>query len=186
MRFPAFVTKKTICPLLFLAALLVVASCTTTSNKTKYYKLQTISDTPLKTKDEVTAYVQLRNTGSNFVTIFTVEKGYQLFRVYRQERGQGDFKTLGTLRAGTAENFTQSEDDTDKRLIFFEDTGHSSINDRYRITPIVDGAELAPLKIVYDTDDPDYFRKIEGREPNRQDQRPANRSVARPRFGTAQ
>ncbi len=168
VRFPAFVTKKTICHLLFLATLLVVASCTTTSHKTKYYRLQTISDTPLKTKaDEITAYVQLRNAGSNFVTIFTVEKGYQLFRVYRQERGQGDFKPEGTLSARTPENSTQSEDDTHKRLIFFEDTEHSSINDRYRITPIVDGAELAPLKIVYDTDDPEYFRKIEGREPNK-------------------
>jgi hypothetical protein len=130
--------------------------------------------------------VQLRNAGSNFVTISTVEKGYQMFRVYKQEGGQGDFKPLGTLRAGTAENFTRSEDDTPKRLIFFEDTEHSSINDRYRITPIVDGAEVAPLKIVYDTDDPEYFRKIEGREPNKQDQRPADRSVARRRFGTAQ
>jgi len=167
MRFPAFVTKKTIYHLLFLATLLVVASCTTTADKTKHYRLQTISDTPLKTKDEISAYVQLRNAGSNFVTIFTVEKGYQLFRVYRQDRGQGDFKTLGTLSAATADDFARSEDDTHKRLIFFEDTGHSSINDRYRITPIVDGAELAPLKIVYDTDDPEYFRKIEGREPNK-------------------
>lgn len=167
MRFPPFVTKKTICHLLFLATLLVVTSCTTSSDKTKYYRLQTISDTFLKTKHEITAYVQLRSTGSNFVTIFTVEKGYQLFRVYRQERGQGDFKTLGTLSAATAENVTRSKDDTHKRLIFFEDTEHSSINDRYRITPIVDGAELAPLKIVYDTDDPEYFRKIEGREPNK-------------------
>lgn len=82
-----------------------------------------------------------------------------------------DFKTLGILSVGTAENFTQSWEDTHKRLIFFEDTDHASINDRYRITRIVDGAELAPLKIVYATDDPEYFRKIEGREPNKRDQR---------------
>ena len=105
----------------------------------------------------------LRDTGSNRVGVINLDKKYSIFHVYKQE--QSEFKLKGTLRAGKPTTAAQRLDEVNEMIIYFEDSSNSSIDDRYRIVPIVDGIELTPLRIYYDTEDLNVFRKVEGKKP---------------------
>jgi hypothetical protein len=156
--------SKTLWTIMVLAVLLAAAACSHTKDKVTYYRLQSISEAPLaKDKGEATAYVELRKAGPNIVTISLTNKNYQSFRIYKQEKGQGAFKPVSTFNPSLPKDIVQNWDATSGRLISFKDPGQSSIDDRYKITPIVNGAESIPLKIAYDTTDGDYFRKIENK-----------------------
>jgi hypothetical protein len=150
---------------ILLAVLLAAVSCSS-AKKVTYYRLQSISEASLaKDKGEAGAYVELRKSGSNIIALSLTKKTYQSFRIYKQEGGRGDFKPLSTFDPGIPKNIVQTWDVTSERLVSFKDPGQSSIDDRYRITPVVDGAEGAPLKITYDTTDADYYKKIENKGP---------------------
>jgi hypothetical protein len=127
--------------------------------------LNSISDPVPENGTKEFASVLLRNTGSNRVGVINLEKKFTIFHIYKQE--QGEFKLKGTLRAGKPTTAAQRMDEINERIIYYEDSLNSSIDDRYRIVPVVDGIELAPLMIYYDTEDLNYFRKVEGKEPNR-------------------
>ena len=154
--------KKYLYQTILLCVLFSFISCAHTP-KSVYYRLESISDSASGNSKEVVASVLLRNTGSNRVAVFNLEKKYSMFYIYKRE--QGEFKRKGTLSPGQPSSPLQSADEMNIKIIYFEDSSNSSIDDRYRVVPVVDGVELAPLKIYYDTEDSSYFKKIEGREP---------------------
>jgi hypothetical protein len=146
--------------------LLAVVSCSGNKDKTRLYSLQTISDRSPARRGEATAYVQLRKGGSNVVTIEIRGKTGRSFRVYKQEGGQGEFKEKSALNLELSKS-VQSWDSSRERLVTFSDRDNPSVNDRYRIVSITDGKESGSLRVIYETDDADYFRQVENKEPGK-------------------
>ncbi|HEY3275248.1 MAG TPA: hypothetical protein VGJ94_01405 [Syntrophorhabdaceae bacterium] len=142
-----------------------MAGCSGGSGSIKHYSLYAISDPLPEKKNEATAFVQLRKAGANVVTIITMEKVSQSFRVYKQAGGEGEFKAKTVVNSALPKGVGQSWETGPERTVTFKDPENSTLHDRYRIVPIVNGAEAAPLRIAYETDDRNYYKATEHKGP---------------------